>query len=139
MRRVPAAKRHCYDVVRVVFRAAPRHNATFSCRDVYKDGWRDLFLEKCGEALARYGLSKAQARTSIRATIVVRTLPAAGAERLFWGSHVGLMSARPVHVSPFLGARVHAAAMRLREVGWIAAVVQPAARLPAGLVDAGCL
>ena len=55
----------------------------FSSHDANKDARFELFFTKCGESLARYGLSKRQARDSIRAAIVVRTLPPATAQRLF--------------------------------------------------------
>jgi len=46
--------------------------AAFSSHNPHKDARFELFFEKCGEALARYGLSKRQARNSVRASIVVR-------------------------------------------------------------------
>ena len=55
----------------------------FSSSDPTKEARFELFFTKWGENLSRYGLSKRQARDSIRAAIVVRTLPPAIAERLF--------------------------------------------------------
>ena len=57
--------------------------AAFSSRAPNKEARFELFFSKYQTDLARYGLSKRQARRSIRASIVVRTLPPAVAERLF--------------------------------------------------------
>ena len=79
----------------------------FSSRDSTKDARFELFFEKCEEALARYGLSKAQARTSIRASVVVRTLPPAVAERLFLSQVLELARLRdPTERAKVAGAAI---------------------------------
>ena len=68
--------------------------AAFSDHSPNKDVRFELFFQKCGEELARYGLSKRQARNSIRASIVVRTLPPSVAEKLFLSQVLELVRLR---------------------------------------------
>ncbi len=57
--------------------------AAFSNRSPHRTQRFDLFFDKYAETLTRYGLSRRMARDSIRACIVMRSLPSELAEQLF--------------------------------------------------------
>ena len=57
--------------------------AAFSSRDPGKEVRFNTFFIEHGEDLRRYGLSQRQARNSVRASIVMRTLPVEIREQLF--------------------------------------------------------
>lgn len=63
----------------------------FASHDSGKQARFEVFFERCGDELARYGLSRRQARDSIRAAIVLDSLPVSLAQRLFLSQVLELM------------------------------------------------
>ena len=66
----------------------------FSSNDATKDARFELFFSRCGDQLARYGLSQRQVRDSIRAAIVFDQLPPEVAGRLFLSQVLALTRLR---------------------------------------------
>jgi hypothetical protein len=82
--------------------------AAYSSRDRTKLQRFELFFAKHGEELARYGVSQRQARDSVRACIVVDTLPEHLSRRLFWSQVMELTRVS----DPTARARLAFAALR---------------------------